>query len=79
MTDKQCCGNCSRGYKRENNLISCGAGFEENPIWAKRKYSATGILYAMLAEGKLPPGSDCEAMKPDDGINCPAWEINNVR
>lgn len=82
------CGNCARGWIRENGAISCGAGVNDaalagdcegiNPIWAERKYDpsrVTAMLTGNLDLAAEPLGSDCENMAPADGKDCNMWKL----
>ena len=78
------CDTCGRGWRRDNGNIACGAPVDDdalrgelgrNPIWAERKYCPAGILAALYGSGSLVKGTDCENMRPDDGVGCKLWRL----
>jgi hypothetical protein len=73
------CGNCARSYQgKDDDHVGCGASYEDNPIWAARKYSLVGMKTA-LSGTKQYLGQDCDDMRSDDGNTCKAWEARLVR
>jgi hypothetical protein len=80
-TDGTGCGNCMRSFDcGDPDRVACGAAFEDNPIWAQRKYGIGGIA-ALFSGGEYASdengytGTDCESMRPDDGgSRCKAYQ-----
>lgn len=71
-----CCATCARGFICANGKICCGAAFEDNPIWAQRKYGEqriAALVAGNVAEAAEPIGADCANMDSADGAECVAW------
>jgi hypothetical protein len=69
------CGQCVRSCAtQEEDFVACGASADDNPIWAIRKYSLTGMRDAIAYGGTNEYlGQDCDRMRRDDGWECPAF------
>ncbi len=77
------CKNCSKGVSTNAGTVMCGAGFEENPVWAVRQRAGMFNLIVNGLELDMHTNTDCDNMDLEDGDGRKAFwlkeELRNHR